>query len=99
MFHVNTFWCRYFFVNANEKENQHADDDASEDEGADKEENYEHLEIVEEITILPPKEKKKKDKKESKEQKKVEKLLDSRKKYSRYTTPRGDLVKRSIKKD
>ena len=64
------------FLADNEKENQHADDDASEDEDANKEENYEHLEIVEEITILPPKEKKKKDKKESKEQKKVEKLRE-----------------------
>ena len=64
------------FLAENARENQHADDDNAEDNSDEetKEESYDHLEIVEEVTILSPKEKKKKDKKDSKEQKRVERL-------------------------
>ena len=54
----------------NEQQNQKADID----EGAEEIEENDSLEVVDEITILPPKEKRKKDKQESKEERRVEKL-------------------------
>ena len=73
------------FLAENEQQNQKADIDEGQEENED-----DYLEVVEEITILPPKEKRKKDKEESKEEKRVEKLrqqtIKKRKKHLKKHT-------------